>query len=191
MADDIDSFYKEYYRQTYAEHGASAKGVDWKDEAAQRISFDYLLKAIRFHVSENKNLSILELGCGYGAFFSYLQDAGLYPQYDYYGIDLVQEMVEKARSAFPEISDYFLAGDFKRYQSDKDYDFIISSGVFNIRGDFSESAYEMYFFDTLSLMFQRATTGIVFNLMTPAPTFRDLKLFYPDINRLFGFNIII
>ena len=187
MPEDIDSFYRKYYQQTYAKYGASAKGVDWKDEDAQRISFDYLLRAINFCVDKDKNISILELGCGYGAFFSYLKNNSLYPNYDYYGIDLVHDMIDKAKSAFPEIRDHFFTGNFRQHESGTRYDFIISSGVFNIRGDFSKVIYEKYVFDTISSMYRRASIGIAFNLMTPTPTFKDDKLYYADLNRLFAF----
>jgi 2-polyprenyl-3-methyl-5-hydroxy-6-metoxy-1,4-benzoquinol methylase len=54
----------------------------------------YFLKLISCHLPKNKNINILEIGCGHGAFLHYLNKA---EYYNCVGIDISKEQVESAK----------------------------------------------------------------------------------------------
>ncbi len=188
MADErIDTFYKNYFRNKFLEFGDTPKGVDWKDHEAQYVSFDYIMTTIRSFYPNLESFSIRELGCGYGAFLEYLTVINGKAHIEYFGVDLVNEMIQKAKMTYPEIADHFFAGDFKDFKFEKTVDFIISSGVFNLRGDYNDEQFAAHILHTVELMFEQSRLGIVLNMMTPAPDFKDPKLFYPSLDIFFNF----
>jgi SAM-dependent methyltransferase len=187
MQEEINNFYKSYFRDKFVEFGDSPKGVDWKDFDAQFLSFKYIMDVIEHHFRDLESFSIFELGCGYGAFVEYLTRINKLNSVDYSGIDLVEEMILKAKATYPDIADHFFTGDFNYFDTSKQFDFIISSGVFNLKGASSDSDFERHVLQTIELMYTRSSLGTVFNVMTPAPDFKDPKLFYPSLDALFSF----
>ena len=57
-----------YYSTKLAEHGDTARGVDWNGEESQALRFDQLARIIQ----RDSGFSLNDLGCGYGALFDYL-----------------------------------------------------------------------------------------------------------------------
>jgi 2-polyprenyl-3-methyl-5-hydroxy-6-metoxy-1,4-benzoquinol methylase len=53
----------------------------------------YIQRVIRQHITPNRNIRILDLGCGHGAFLYFLQQAGYQ---DIHGVDVSAEQVEVA-----------------------------------------------------------------------------------------------
>jgi len=51
-------------------------------------------------VDQNRNLTLLEVGCATGEFFRYLQIK--YPRVNYYGIDISQPAIARAKEKYPE-----------------------------------------------------------------------------------------
>lgn len=60
---------RRYYSEKIVEHGPTAKGVDWNDEASQELRFDQLLKLCE----TARPFSLNDYGCGYGALARYLE----------------------------------------------------------------------------------------------------------------------
>ena len=54
----------------------------------------YIQRVIRKHISQNRKIRILDLGCGSGAYIYFLQEAGYK---DVYGVDISEEQVAFAQ----------------------------------------------------------------------------------------------
>lgn len=187
MNEDIDKFNKDYYKEKFLQFGDTPTGVDWKDKESQALSFQYIMDIIHLHFPFLKSFSIFEVGCGYGAFFEFLKNRQSDNNIDYFGIDLVEEMITKAKIKHPEIKNNFYVGDFKSFRFEKKFDFVTSSGIFNVKEHIEESVYEKHFLHIIELMFQLCEKGVIFNLMTPSPDYKDPRLFYPSLDILFSF----
>ena len=81
----------EYYSAKLAEHGESARGVDWNGEESQTLRFTQLSKVIG-----NGTFSVNDIGCGYGAMVDYFAEH--YKDFTYHGYDVSADMVKAAQA---------------------------------------------------------------------------------------------
>lgn len=163
---------EKYYSGKIAEHGAVAKGVDWKDEAGQRLRFE---KLARLFAGE-RNPSIVQLGCGYGAFVDFCDSAGIEPQYT--GYDISEKMIEAARERFRARANTRFELGSKPSQT---AGYAIASGIFNVKFDVPAERWKQYVIDTIDLLAVSAEKGFAFNCLTGhSDEHRKLdRLYYP------------
>ena len=158
-----------YYADKFAEHGARPEGVDWRDEVSQRLRFDELLAVC----DRLDGISVLDWGCGYGALLSHLRGRG--SDAEYTGFELAETMVEHARETF--------AGDPRaRFVTDRaelvETDYVLASGVFNVKQDADEEEWAAYVADEIRRMAALARRGIAFNVLT---AYSDADRMRPDL----------
>ena len=143
----------DYYAGKLAVHGATPRGVDWNSAEGQELRFTELLAVL----GGDRSASVLDFGCGYGALAARLRRDG--HQGRYTGYDAAPEMIAAATAqpgcAF--VSD--LAGV-------EPMDYVIASGLFNVRLDVSIAEWEAYVRETIGAMAALARRGIAFNMLT-------------------------
>lgn len=165
---------RNYYDACVREHGPCARGVDWKDEVSQGLRFDVLSRIFK----EDPPGSVIDLGCGYGAYLKYLRDSYKFSGH-YLGLDLSHDMIRKA----PSIQNaQFRQGTL---MPDDRADYIVASGIFNVHMGTPEAQWQEYILETLDMMNACSTKGFSFNAMTKYVDFEDPKLFYADPCALF------
>jgi len=172
--DDI----KNYYSNAIKSHGASAKGVDWNGEEGQILRYKQLLKIIR----EKNSFSLLDYGCGYGAIINVLRNLG--KEFKYFGLDISEAMIEAAKHLHGQDEDInFIQTESINFCCD----FVIASGVFNVKLDSSCASWESYIENTLDSFNVNSNFGFAFNcLSTYSDTsLQEDKLFYADPKALF------
>ncbi len=86
---DTDTF----YRNALERYGHNAQGAHWESARSQRVRFAVLRRLLPADLSA---LSLVDVGCGLGDLFRYLEVQGDRPG-GYVGIDVVEPMVEIAR----------------------------------------------------------------------------------------------
>jgi SAM-dependent methyltransferase len=160
---------RRYYSEKIAQHGPTAKGVDWRDEASQELRFEQLLKV----VDPERPFAINDYGCGYGALATYLEQRGT--DFRYTGFDISQTMLAQARE--------LLAGSERcRFVASEDEleeaDYTVASGIFNVRLDASEQAWEGYALETLGRLDALSSRGFAFNMLT---SYSDPELMRDDL----------
>ncbi|MEM8539242.1 MAG: class I SAM-dependent methyltransferase, partial [Pseudomonadota bacterium] len=146
----------EYYDDKLSQHGTTARGVDWNGEDSQHLRFDQLARVI----DRQTGFSIGDLGCGYGAFQEYL--AGRYEGFDYHGYDVSEQMIKAATTRLPQQNVHLAC----TATPDRQADFTVASGIFNVRMDRADEEWEAYFKDTLDVMDAASTRGFAFNCLT-------------------------
>jgi SAM-dependent methyltransferase len=167
-----------YYTSKLEEHGTTARGVDWNGEAGQTLRFDQLLRIV--NVADR--FSINDLGCGYGALLDYLDARGL--EVDYTGIDVSAEMARAGARRFDgrQNADFACAARF-----DREADYSVASGIFNVRLERSDAEWREYVEGTLDVLDAASRRGFSFNCLTSysdADKMRD-DLYYADPCALF------
>ena len=164
---------KAYFSNRFKEFGASPKGLDWNSNEAQKIRFEQLQKVIDF----SQPFSLIDYGCGYGAFFDHLHYQGYSP--DYQGYDIVNDMLEKGRQLHEDASHC----DFIDQETNLlPADYVIESGIFNVKLTVPSEVWIQHVISTLERMNSLAKKGMAFNLLTEYsdPEFMRADLFYAD-----------
>lgn len=146
-----------YYSEKLAQHGMTARGVDWNGEESQILRFKQLCKVI----IDTGSFSLNDLGSGYGALFEYL--VGEYSAFSYLGIDVSRDMVSAAIRRYAR---YPQARFIQASEPDRTADFGIASGIFNVRLHRSDGEWYNYIKDTLDLLDRTSRSGFSFNCLT-------------------------
>lgn len=179
----IREIIKKYYKEKFDRYGPTSKGVDWKDRESQILRFDYLFDLINSVSSDYNQVSLLDVGSGYGELLSYLQDH--IDRFSYTGIEMVEGMYKYCQDQYSKSENVdFQCVDFMKYDSEFHYDFVVASGIFNVKGQLHDEIFYHDVSEIIGKMYEMCEIGIVFNMMTPVPDFKNQKLFYPDMSKL-------
>ena len=115
----------EFYSESIQEHGISAQGVRWNNKHSQYKRFEAITKRIKKDITTS---TIVDVGCGFGEYFSYLQTNKKSP-IKYIGIDCEQDMINICKKRF-QSEDFYL----KDVLTDELLygDYLVCSGALNI-----------------------------------------------------------
>ena len=147
-----------YYTGRLQEHGTTAKGVDWNSEESQRLRFRQLA---RLWDDERDDVSVIDFGCGYGALLDYLRDEGR--AFVYQGFDISDAMIKAATSRAGARGRSMFTSDSAQLER---ADYVVASGVFNVKLEVDSKAWEAYMHQTVDTMASLATRGFAFNALT-------------------------
>ncbi|HEY9152102.1 MAG TPA: class I SAM-dependent methyltransferase [Anaerolineales bacterium] len=170
---------KSYFGKRIEQHGASPRGVDWNSDESQNTRFDQLLKII-----ETKSFSILDYGCGYGALADYMEQKGFHA--DYFGFDILESAIKIARQTH---HDKLHRTFFTEGNSLAVCDYVVASGVFNVRGEQSFEAWTQYVTDSLHRFNDLSRKGFASNFLTKYSDAEKMRadLYYADPLYLFDY----
>lgn len=146
----------DYYSNKLAQHGETARGVDWNGDESQVLRFSQLCKLI----DKPDNFSVNDLGCGYGALYEHL--SGVFKSFSYLGIDVSEKMVEAAAKRHQDPQARFVFGS----APDQVADYGIASGIFNVRLGKTDDEWWAYLIDTLETLDRTSRLGFSFNCLT-------------------------
>lgn len=162
---------KNYYGQKLQENLPDFQTLGWESQKAQFDRFRILTDNI-----ELNNHKILDVGCGLGNLLEHLKEVHETP--DYTGVDILEEMVAKARIRHPGYkffhTDLFVENRFSKGE----FHTIYSSGIFNINmgnnHDFLKDAIKQFLYLTRQY--------VLFNLLHYNSPDRDDTYYYfhPD-----------
>lgn len=107
--------------------------------------------------------SILDVGCGRCDLYDFIKDSLEVESVNYKGIDFNPNSINIARQKYPDVNaeavDLFNSGI-------ETFDWVVASGAFNLR-DYENM--EEYVKTAVDRMYQKATIGVAFNLLTGLP----------------------
>lgn len=167
----ITSTVVEYYETKLAAFGATARGVDWKDEFSQQKRFEQLLRVLDVR---QERFTVLDVGCGYGALVAFLRARGY--DFGYTGYDPSARMIEEARAIDGEVCFTSV------WEETPAADYVIASGVFNVRLSTDAEMWRTYVEAMLTKIDGKAAKAWAVNFLT-AYADSDRKrddLYYPD-----------
>ncbi len=158
---------RNHYEPLLDKYSRGHEILDWESQESQIKRFEVL--------SDNVELSgkkLLDVGCGTGDLFGFLINQGL--DVDYYGIDILEKMIDRAREIYPD--GRFFTGDiFKESNfSKKQFDIVFCSGIFNLNMGDNES----FLKEALPVFFAHAKSKVVFNLLDPGHYIQSSKYFF-------------
>lgn len=182
-----------YFSEKLEEFGATPKGVDYNGPESQEIRFEQLVKVI----VPSRPFSVIDYGCGYGALFDFLDRKGW--QFEYYGIDLIEKMVQAGRAAHKD----FPNAHFTMNESEvPTVDYLLAGAIFNIRLQESYEGWQNFTCETLKRMNALCSKGFAFNMLTkysdadrmaqrPDLFYGDPLFFFDFCKRTFSRNVAL
>lgn len=167
----------EYYSGKVRAHGATPLGVDWNSADTQTLRFRQVSSLL-----PRSGFSITDLGCGYGGYLDYLQLN--YDDFSFVGVDVSEDMVREAMKRHPATPERrFLCASRPPARTD----YVVASGIFNVRQDVSDQEWLAYLFECLDSMDEQSGKGFAFNCLTSYSDAHKKKdyLYYADPKTLF------
>ena len=161
------------YDDRIKKYGSTPISVGWKDINTQYLRFETLINELKI----NKNSSILDLGCGYGALINFLHENKIqFSEKGYLGIDVSKNMIEIAKKNHENFN--FKNIDFFKIKGKK-FDFIICSGALNLKESNKDIYCELEKF--LKVFFKQSKFALTFNLIHDMVDYKDKSLNYYEL----------
>lgn len=179
---DISKAEKGYYQSREQISNDKAFEVGWKSKESQYARFEQFDRLLSL---KKDSFSITDVGCGNGEYLNYLKSAG-FTNFDYVGVDHMPEMIDKARFRFPEEKACFRS--IIDSHEIAPTDFIVASGIFNLKFESNDVDWEKTILDTLDVFYEKSSIGFAFNILT---SYSDLEyqreeLYYASPELFFG-----
>jgi SAM-dependent methyltransferase len=171
---------EEYYKARLKQFGPVPQGVDWNGNESQTLRFEQLTKIIH---ANNDHFSLLDYGCGYGALLDYLAEHKINVQYS--GYDISPDMILAAELKHPKAGVTWTS----RAADLITYDYVIASGIFNVKEGLGDAAWELYIKETLTQINDLSKKGFAFNILTEYsdPAKKKAHLYYGSPAKLFDY----
>jgi SAM-dependent methyltransferase len=157
---EIYASVESYYSEKVIAFGPTPHGADWDSIITQEVRFLQLLKICNFSAP----FSLNDIGCGYGALWSYLTKYHSETDVDYLGVDISPAMINQADRLQRDLS---RASFMVAQVSPRIADYSVASGIFNVRLDQPLDKWERYVGKTLVDMQTSSRRGFAVNFMTP------------------------
>jgi SAM-dependent methyltransferase len=163
-----------YYSQKVSVHGRTPWGVDWSCIATQEARFAQLLKLCDF----SRPFALNDVGCGYGALWSYLTKYHDEVEIDYLGLDVSPAMIRHASMVRRDLSraNFMVASASPRVA-----DYSVASGIFNVKLAQPLDRWERFIANTLIEMRAASRRGFAVNFMTPLGPGRPVRSVYRTV----------
>jgi SAM-dependent methyltransferase len=155
--DETQKKLNDYFSEKLETFGATPRGVDYNGPEAQERRFEQLVKVI----DSSQHFTVIDYGSGYGALFDFLQKKGW--KFEYYGIDLIEQMVLAGREAHRGFSN----AHFTTMEAEVPAaDYLLAGAIFNIKLEASYDDWQTFVVSTLKRMNALCSKGFSFNMLT-------------------------
>jgi SAM-dependent methyltransferase len=158
-----------HYEEKLRAHGPTARGMDWKDEASQRLRF-----AVLCDVAPLAGRSVHEVAAGAGHLCGFLRERE--PGALYSGSDPSAAMVAAARRLHPGVE--FEQRDLLEDPPEAAFDVVLCSGLFHVKLAHPEAEWRRFVEQGVRAMWRMCRVAIAFNLMSDRVDFRVPELHY-------------
>jgi len=166
-----------YYQKLFDEYGVSPQSVGWgSKKGKQSIRFDVLCK-----IGDLSNSTILDLGCGFGDLFGYLDYQKI--KVNYHGIDINENLVSMGKKIYPKASLEYR--DFEKKKFTKKFDWVIASGITSHGSTYSHLT------NIIKEMFRICKKGCSINFVSDNVDYKSKNLFYSSPEKIVSITKLI
>jgi len=173
-----------HYEKRLAEHGPTAKGMDWPNPEDLEKRFDVLTGVIDY----TQTSSLLDLGCGVGLLVDYLTQKQVMSKITYLGVDISSKMIQVAKKRHPGFS--FEARDIllKPYNANQ-FDYILMNGLLTEKLDMSENQMKDFAQQIILSVYNCCSKGLSFNVMSSHVDWKRDDLFHWELDDVVSFMV--
>ncbi len=142
----------------------SAEALHWRNAESQQLRYDIFSK-----IGDFENKSILDVGAGLGDYYAYIYST--YDNFEYLGLDVLEDFVEGAKKKYPDAN--FVKADLLTYKPEKKYDYVISCGALNVViGDMEKLVRQ-----AIKAFYDNCNIACGFNLLSNNAIYKDNSLY--------------
>lgn len=171
-----------FYSSRFSKYGPAPFSVLWFNQERQLKRFEIIADSIKragFAPSD----TIIDFGCGYGAFLEFLHKHRQFIPAHYYGLDLSTEMISYCQRKYKLKRVNFL----KKNDLDFDGCFSVISGAFGRAATPNVSLWESYVLSNLLKIWSHTKKAMIFNFQyvaTSESKISDDRIYYISLDRL-------
>ncbi|MFY0628624.1 MAG: class I SAM-dependent methyltransferase [Reichenbachiella sp.] len=177
----------DHYENCFEQHGDTAKGVDWPNENDANRRYQVMLEVIKASEKFEKEISLLDFGCGTASLNSYIK-LNKYSPIKYSGLDLGSNFLNAAKKKFPSC-DFYNTDILEPNSSLPTFDYIIANGVFTEKRELSFDEMVEYFKKMILALKPFYNKGLAFNVMSKAVDWERWDLFHLPTDLLIEFLV--
>ena len=143
----------DHFNRQIDTYGPSIDALQWYSSFTQQERYKVICNEIL-----DEECSLLDLGCGCGDLYDYIKTNNY--SINYTGIDLSAKMITSAQRAYP--SGTFTCLDLETICINNKYDYIVASGVFNLKLE----DHHDYMINTLKIMLENARKKVIVKFLS-------------------------
>ncbi len=174
--EDINSI-NERYNERLKKHGVGIEALASGKEENRQLRFQNLLD-----IGIKPNDYILDLGCGFGDFYLFLENKLGAGNFKYKGIDINPNLINQAQKRIPNAD--FSVWDITNNKLPDSFDFVVSTSCFNItlkhenNYDFAEKI--------LRTCYEMSKKGVAIDFLTSYVDYKIDFAFYYEPEKIFS-----
>ncbi len=162
----------EYYSKLLEEYGYDPQSVGWGPrKGKQSLRFSVLSQ-----IGDIANCSILDIGCGFGDLYGYLQHRKIKARY--YGIDINSDLIKIGKHIYPKSK--LEVRDFEEKKFTKKFDWVFFSGISSAGCSYP------YIKKIMTEMFRICKKGLAMNFVGGIIDYKADNLFYSDPEEIYS-----
>ncbi len=161
-----------FYNKLLKKYGYSPKSVGWgSKKGKQSLRFEILCQ-----IGNLDNSSILDVGCGFGDLFGYLNTKKINVRY--HGVDINSNLIKIGKTIYPNAN--LKVFDIDNEKISKKFDWVFFSGIS------SKGCTYPYIKKMMKKMFDLSKKGIAMNFVGGIIDFKTPDLFYSDPGKIYS-----
>mgnify|MGYP006087643155 CR=1 FL=1 len=174
MEKEIGKKMKDVYNEQFKEHGYNPASLGCA-KGRQHLRF----KALSAHLERG---SLLDFGCGFGDLSIYLENYK--KEINYSGCDVMDNFLSTAKEQYPNKNFFKIEiGE----NINKEYDYIVASGVFNFLYSTNKIEHQEFVFATIANLFSSTTKVLSIDFLSPFVDFVGPDAYHQNITELTSF----
>lgn len=173
-----------HYENCLNKHGDNNRGLDWPNTEGMLIRYKVMSEIIK---EPDKGCNLLDIGCGTGAFYSYLREHK--PCVTYSGADINQNSIDLCNKKFPyqdrpdtdKGHPHFFQADLLNTQDASlisKYDYVVMNGIFTAKYSLNYLQMLNFLKNMLVAVFAKTKVGMAFNTMSKHVAWERDDLFH-------------
>ena len=173
---NFDAELEKKYAKQFKKYGATPEGSYWLDSKRQNLRFKILFQEIA-KLQGDWELSLGDIGCGYGALAQYISNEYPSKTLRYYGYDISKDLINFCQKNYSLSEAKFDIGT----KPNLEVDVCLISGTFNLTATKNLTEWEDYIFKILTDCWLKTKKALMFNLQTSNPAHISRgNIFYGD-----------
>ena len=172
--DDYTKGNEKLFEERYNNYGDDGGKMFWTSSVGQRKRFEALLNFTQQPKEFLQKASILDIGCGYGDFISFVEEKYDIAKLNYVGTELVSQMIPIAQQKHPN-NKFELRDIVKQPYNGNSFDLVIGSGLFAL----NHPKWDEFVYQLVNQMFQISRKVVAVNFLSGRESDEQFKYTTP------------